>query len=295
MATEVHKYRVWCNTDSKYVEVWAEEEPTTCPENNGHSIDPDKTVIVETVSEDFPLSDIDEKKIAVHPSYKPRVEGKTTYAVWTGAGDDLSQSPSGLGEGELLDFVMTEQTGSPLVKQVVQKKMQFDPVHGRVWLHEGYMSYSDGGAGDYLDSDIIAYATPLQTLANKIVYIEDNWVKYAVPGSPGQVATHGWGGTPVLIPRSYSKDGDWDYDGVNLTPNLAGTGGYKISDIERTVHRYINKIPCYGSSPFFSMTSDETTELPPGYYIRINVHNESNTNWHLQVFIEMYRERTYIP
>jgi len=47
MAT-VYKYRVWCNTESGWQYVWAEEEPTVCPNNTGHTIDSDKTSISES-------------------------------------------------------------------------------------------------------------------------------------------------------------------------------------------------------------------------------------------------------
>ena len=68
MTEAVNKYRVFCDTDEKYVEVWAETEPTTCPENNGHSIDTSKTVIVETLTQEFPLSDIDDKTYCIDVS-----------------------------------------------------------------------------------------------------------------------------------------------------------------------------------------------------------------------------------
>lgn len=295
MTSIVHKYRVWCDTDGKYVTVWGESEPTSCPENTGHTIDTTKTTILQTISEDFPTSDLDGKKVAVHPSYKPKVDDGTTYAIWTGAGDDLSApSESNISDGDLLFFHMTPQTGSPLIKQTVTKDVKWDPAHGRVWLHEGYLKFANGGEGDYISADVVASATPLQTAANLELVVENNWVKYAV-GSPNP-ATHGWAGTPVLVPRSYSKDGDWDYDGVNLTPNFTGTGGYKISDIERVVHRFVNKVPCYmDCATYFSMTSDETTEIPAGYFLRIHARNESNTNWTACVLMEIYRERTYSP
>jgi len=43
----VNKYRVWCDTDNKWVFVWAQTEPTLCPENPAHTIDSAKTAIVE--------------------------------------------------------------------------------------------------------------------------------------------------------------------------------------------------------------------------------------------------------
>jgi len=48
MAAEVYKYRVWCNTDSKWEYVWAEVEPTVCPVDTAHPIDTAKTAVVST-------------------------------------------------------------------------------------------------------------------------------------------------------------------------------------------------------------------------------------------------------
>jgi len=49
--TEVNKYRLWCDTESTYVYQWAESEPTTCPNNTGHTIDTTKTTIDEVMEE----------------------------------------------------------------------------------------------------------------------------------------------------------------------------------------------------------------------------------------------------
>lgn len=48
--TTVYEWNVWCNTDSKWVSVWNDVEPTTCPENNGHAIDAEKTYQIRKVS-----------------------------------------------------------------------------------------------------------------------------------------------------------------------------------------------------------------------------------------------------
>lgn len=232
----------------------------------------------------LPFSPIDGKKLAVHQSTKPQIDGITTYAVWGGAGDNGT-----IGDGDLLDFEMTP--GNATVSKVVE----YMPVNGRVWVHEGYLKFEGGGHGDYINADIVSKAVVLQQSVNLDLVVADNWISYA-PGGPG-TGTHGFADANiVLIPRPYSKDGDWNYDGVSLTPNMAGTGEYKMSDIERIVHRYFNKIPCCGTcSAFFSMTSNETTEMPPGYFMRITAHNNSDTTWSAQIIMEIYRERTHIP
>lgn len=55
MATTVLKYRIWCNTDSRWEYVLLEEgaaEPTKCPVDTSHSIDTNKTSIVDRIEED---------------------------------------------------------------------------------------------------------------------------------------------------------------------------------------------------------------------------------------------------
>lgn len=239
-------------------------------------------------AESLTFSTMDNKKLSVHPSYKPYVSGKTTYAVWTGSGDDMDTA--GIGEGELIHFLNTPGTPS------VSKDIKFHPDNGRVWIHEGYLKFENGGFGDYLEADVVAEATPLQQAVSLDLVVADNWVSYS-PGGPG-TGTHGFADPAkiVLIPRTFSKDGDWDYDGTSLTPNMSGTGGYKISDLERTVHRYINKIPCYGTcQTYFSMSSDETSEILANYFLRITTHNISNSSWNASILMEIYRERTHNP
>ena len=49
----INKYRVWCDTDSKWEYMWAETTPTKCPTNTAHSIDSAKITIVDKVTEDL--------------------------------------------------------------------------------------------------------------------------------------------------------------------------------------------------------------------------------------------------
>lgn len=223
-------------------------------------------------------------KLAVHTSFKPHVPNSTTYAVWTGAGDDVVTVPNVLGEGELLHFNMVPGTS------LVIKDIKFSPDFGRVWIHEAYLKFTDGGEGDYISADMVATGVVLQTSVNLDLELDGDYVKFAAGGVG--TGTHGFAATPVLIPRNYSKDGDWDYDGTNLIPNMSGTGEYYIKTVDTVVHRYVNKIPTYGDCPYFSMSSDETTEILSGYFLRVNCHNNSNTTWNICIILEIYRERT---
>lgn len=246
----------------------------------------------------LPLSKLDNTKLSVHPSYKPEIPGSATYAVWTGAGDEVdgggSIVPSGvLGGGPLLHLNMEVDTPSAFID------VKFNESHGRVFLHEAYLKFTNAGEGDYIDGEIRAEGTPLQTAAQKNLTVDgDGWIQPATNMHLGELnGSHGFLDPTkiVLVPRTFSGDGAWDYDGVNLAPNYTNTGGYKMTSTERTIHRYVSKLPCFGDTMYFSITSDETTELPPHYFLRVTGQNVSNTNWHASFILEIYRQRTYEP
>jgi len=236
----------------------------------------------------MPMSELG-NKLAIHSSTKPAKENKDFYLVWTGSGDDVVSIPNVIADGHMLQF--DSITGVPT--QSIEAR--FSPDFGDVYIHEGYAKWENGGTGDYITAEILTDPSALQTSVSLDLEITDNWVHYAAAGAG--TGTHGFAATPVLLKRTKSGDGDWDYDTVNgLVPNVAGTGLYKISDIERVVHRYINKIPTRGNSyGYTTMTSDESAQLPNGYFIRVTAHNVSDTTWYACVFMEVFREQTANP
>jgi len=50
MTSQVNNYRIYCNTEATNVYKWDTVEPTTCPNNNAHSINSSLTTIVETLN-----------------------------------------------------------------------------------------------------------------------------------------------------------------------------------------------------------------------------------------------------
>jgi hypothetical protein len=50
MSKQVNRYRVFCQTENTFVYTWSDSKPTTCPNNNEHTIVDDFTLIVDTVS-----------------------------------------------------------------------------------------------------------------------------------------------------------------------------------------------------------------------------------------------------
>lgn len=252
---------------------------------NNHTPTP-QNVDVSTL----PISTLDGYKLSVHSSAMPH-SSNTVYAQWIGAGDDPND-PSDIGSGNMLHFNFTKDDG------ITSKSIdiQFNKMHGRVWIHEAYLRFEGGGCEDFIEGTIMAKATNLQQFVNLDLIVDDKWIKYSPNGSG--TGTHGFADTNIqLIPRSFSKDGDWDYDTVlGLRPNLTSTGMYKISNQELAISRYFNRLSCCGSCPtYFSMTSDETAELPAGFFVRITAHNKTNQTWHASVIVEIFRERTLVP
>lgn len=50
MSKAVSKYRIYCTTEQGYTYTWSDVLPTTCPNNNQHSIDSATITIIDTVS-----------------------------------------------------------------------------------------------------------------------------------------------------------------------------------------------------------------------------------------------------
>ena len=231
-------------------------------------------------------SDSQGNKVAVHASSKPMIEGKNFYATWVGAGDDPDTGE--ICGGDLLVFDIPESQDDSTVSKVVK----FHPSNGEVYLYDGYIKWQGAGVGDYCTVEVIAEASQLQTVANLDLIVENNWVKYAGPGA----GTHGFAANPVLVPRTFSRDGDWDFSSATgLVPNFEGTGSFKISPIERTVHTFVNKMPLLGDSAnYLELNSEESTFLPPGFYIRVSVHNASPGAVQATILMYIYRQQTTI-
>ncbi len=244
----------------------------------------------------LPFSDIDGNKLAVHPSYKPHVAGITTYAVWTGAGDEVDDDSNLVDDGEI--------GGGPLLHldcttddSDVEVLAKFHPGNGRIWLHEAYIKFFNAPEKAYISGGIVSMATPLQTSVNLDLEVTDNVITYAA-GGPG-TGTHGFADPNkiVLVPRTFSHDGNWNYDATNGLAPAAGDGEFKMYNIDKVVHRFVNRIPCFdNNSTYFSITSDETTELPVNYYVRVCAKTTDGSNftqdWHASVILEIYRQRT---
>lgn len=281
-------YWKWDDNNNKVIEM-TESEKTIIDDYGVEALTLNGDSIQISISDNLPKSSIDGKKLSVHTSYKPEIDGSSTYAVWSGSGDDINAVTGGNGAGEML------QIHTSIGQPETSVDIRFNHARfGRVWLHEAYLKFSDGGIGDYMSARIFANGVPLQQSVSLDLIVNDTYISYS-PAGPG-TGTHGFADPTkiTLIERSFSKDGDWDYIGNDLVPNFSKQGQFLMSTDEHIVHRFINKVPCFGNcETYFSMSSDETSELRNGYFARLTAHNVSNTEWHMSAIMELYREVTY--
>ena len=222
------------------------------------------------------------KKIATHVSTKPIVSDKVFYATWCGAGDDMNTGEVGAGPLAVIE-------GDAVAGAKFSQKAEFHPNNGEVHLFDGYIQWEGAAVGDDVCVEVRAAPTVLQQAINLDLVVDgDGWISYSQSG-PG-TGTHGFGGVPSLIVRSFSMDGEWDYSSeTGLVPNFAGTGGYKISTQDKLVHRFVNRIPVIGSSyGVFTLDSSEATLIPQGLYIQMEACQGANPTGNLKVSCMMF-------
>jgi len=286
MADTIYKWRIWCSTDGRWVEGWSKELPSQCFENHTHTIDTSKTTSIDSISQNLPLIDLG-NRLSVHSTPRPMSGSNALFSYWTGAGDDLVNHVVGGGPPTI--FSLTTGVASQSIE------VEFDPIFGQVFIHEGYFMCQGAELGDYVDAEIVAHASPLSSLAphKDLVLDNDGFALYSTGGS--DTGTTGFAGTPRLIPRYFTKDGDWDYNGTSLTPNFLKTGMYKIKSTEYIVHRFMNHVGLLSTSSYIRMVSAESTELPAGYFIRITCYNVSNSDWQGMAMITAFRDSTAHP
>ena len=279
-------YRVWCPHEDEWAEVWASEPPTTSPLQSGNPIDESKTYIVDSLSQQFPVSYVG-NKIWVHSSPRPQPTPTANYSIyWTGAGDDCVNHI--IGDGTPTDFNL------PAVTEPADTyyNVYFDPLFGPVYLHNGFVAWSGiSGRGNHLSVEVIALATPVQQIQNFIGVVVDYMLV------PSTTPDTGLAGMPTLIDTMDQNgicSGWWDYSpSAGLTPNFLQKGNYNIMTIELLVSRFINRLYMYEtSSEYISLQSTDSTLLPPGYYLRFCIHNNSSTAWNCHVLMHLFREQT---
>lgn len=229
-------------------------------------------------------SEVGHKKLWVHQSPKPEVDGKHFFSQWTGRGDNMTTGELGGGNQCIIETIIG------VVDAAVD--IELYNIGSDVYIHEGYAMWDGASFGDCFSAYVMARATPLQTAANLDYIIDsEHRIKYIGAGA----GTHGFAATPVLVP-SYTQpvDGFWNYNTTTgLTYAPAQDGAYNMYDIEIAVNSFIHHVPVSGSTySYMRLASSDVSKLPEGYFLRIETHNNSDTVWKLMFMITTFREKT---
>jgi len=286
------KYRIWCNTESTWVESWDEETPTTCPNNNTHSIDTTKTVITEQ-AEVEPRDP--SGKLRVHETSRPA----GAYTCFIGAGDDPTD-PGDIGNGTLITINHQQGGVDPEVKYI-----DFNILDNPTYIHEGYIIWSDA-LFDTINLDVVTRYPGyiIDSTANTSFELNTTY-GLIVPSLSGNVVFTG----NILSPTGglvYMPLGDegtrmtafWNADWnsttqmfENLTPAPYGNGEYNIFAAEINLFRFINRLPLLGTG-FEKLQTADTQELGHGMRIRLSADTNGDHSWKVSFVATLYRNRT---
>jgi hypothetical protein len=258
----LNKWRVYCDTDAQYEYWWLEDgvaAPTICPTDSGHTIDVEKTAVIETsgegptTSEGTPVfhqdcaHEEDDRLVMVN---FPAREGSM---IWlTGAGDDLNPtSPaSGRGEGQVLEVAFTEPGTQ-------SAELEFlEPLE----LHDGRLFVTDVSQWTPTDrwsfSVEIAASTPTVngTTTGNCNLVDQGGYNVIVPAAGDGTHDIDLDNDAYPVPTSFTVDGYWDVDkvtGATTASTIPGSAEWHLIDTPLTSFFMKNvPIPCHPMGAF---------------------------------------------
>ena len=304
MPTTLNKYRVWCNTENMYYEIWGEIEPVACPNNSGHEIDSTKISIVYTLTEEEKRDT--SGKMRVHQTSRPL----GTKVHFTSRGDDPSNIAL-VGGGEKLSFNHHIADGLQHVKY-----LDFNTIENLSYIHEGYLSWkncefdeitveivprivtttpdANTGTGYFVNpaAPYIVLPSALAGGASNVDINED----LTDPTTPGLIFIPEAGDPQFGKPPAY-WDTDWNSTTKlfeNIRPMPAGDGNYNIFTMEITFSRFANHIQLVGDNAIQLKTSD-TDKIGHGMRVRVTVDtniDDGDHDYHIGCILTMHRQKS---
>lgn len=231
-------------------------------------------------------------KPRVLASHKPVLKGKEAYNFFTSRGDHI---PSGvIASGNALMLEATSGTSMSWVDLHFATEVNPQEI---VYLFGGAISWADAGWGDCFNVEIRTIPTPVVPdppaggMGLDVDYVLDGErIMYA--GAPGS-GTHALGGYPAWVPN-FNHTGHWNLNATKdgAVPAASGTGAFDWYITDQFVGHYVADLLTYGTSANpLTIDATEAAPLPYGTYLRVRIHNNSDTDWKLWGFMKLYRER----
>lgn len=253
-STAVYEYRIYCQTEGTYVSTWSTTEPTSCPNNNTHTIDQDQTSIINSVTDSTNLGQFtkDDNRLMVAPSLIPVNYNMQFLCI----GDNFDAGVRGGGTTTRLTLTNL----NPGVNTFTIRFVDLTMVVG------GSVRVYGGNENDYLTINVMAPATPVTPNATNTGNCNlqvTNKGTIIVPSNPANTGTHDvdldepvnafLGGpnptlvtkaTPVPASDGYGKsNGHWQWNDMDgsILPVLDGTGGYNLYTQTLMINRWMSR------------------------------------------------------
>ncbi len=288
--TTLYQYRVWCETENSWVYLWDKETPTVCPNNNAHTINTDKIVVMAKKADQGPQDK--SGKTRIHQTSRKL----GLRIMWFGEGDD-SNDVHKVGGGTPIIIDHTIGGGdSPLY-------VDFNVCNNESFIHEGYLTWKNCNM-DKLSLSLVPRVTAVQAGTN---------TNYNLYGGYMIIPAAGNGTTDVtadltdpnagLIFMPNDDQGNpptafWnaDYNPAtklyeNITPAPSGNGTYNMFSVEITFAKFMYNIPLLGDG-FIALNSSDTDEIGHGFRLKITpATNGDDHDWAVACIMCMHRDK----
>lgn len=272
-------YRVWCEVEQMYYEIWSTTPPQVCPNNSAHAIDTTKTTFVDQQLET-------EKR---DPSGRLRVQQSSrplgTRVHFTSAGDDLNNLAD-VGGGDRLRF--DHAIGDDTTHLVYA---DFNTIENETYIHEGYLSWK-GWNFDDITIEVVPRIVTTVAGTNTDYYVNPSTPYIVLPsvmaGGAGNVTINESLEDPITPGLVYIPDAgdpqfgkppaywnaDWNsttkkFENISAAPN--GDGRYNIFTEEIVFSRFANKLT-FVNDGFLRLKTSDTDMVGHGMRVRATIN-----------------------
>ena len=252
MSISLNEYRVYCTTEAAYFKLWSTTVPTTCPNNNGHTIDSSQTTIIRSMNSSA-LRTQDDNRLVVAPSLMP----DTFTGQFMGVTDDFAGGIRNGGPRVLVSMANGSAAEVVTVARTVDTLLALGCT----------IRVAGANTQDWIDVDLIAPASEVTvngTNTGNCILYPLGFANLIVP-VPG-VGTHNvditsavnanlQGPNPIRVSKAvpvpaentsgyittYNGYWDWDESTGVITPNYDQLGQFNLFDAQLTLTNWISK------------------------------------------------------
>jgi len=138
---DLYKYRVYCETESVWVETWAEEPVLVCPNNNGHTVTSGSITITEQ------NLDMGPQMADGRPLVRADTRPLETETYFTMAGDTVS----GVGDGLPMTWNMDDDDDWEDIGDGMTRKIFKLTFNHEIYLKDGAIYFFNAPWGAWVD------------------------------------------------------------------------------------------------------------------------------------------------